>query len=340
MEPVIPAAAPRRNAVVVAILVIACVMLAVCVIWALRSSEGKHNAEVAAEREALKADREKLDFERHRLQAESDRLAAERKRAAALLPPDPLPPGIARGDKPGEFVNTKDDSTLVWVPPATFVMGRSGPTAHEHQKPPREVTIASGYFIGKFEVTRGQMRRFCAEAGQKMPSPVFMVRDELVKKGKIHDLSPVTVKTWAEANAYCEWAGLRLPTETEWEYAARGSDGRDYPWGNESPKVRLRHYGEFVWNHPSESYERGPAPIGSFPAGVSPFGCHDMSGNVSEWTSDRFQLYDGADRRDEHVVRGGSFSQVNPDYSLVAAGRWFVKGDIADDDDIGFRVAR
>ncbi len=102
------------------------------------------------------------------------------------------------------------------------------------------------------------------------------------------DKLPVTSITWFAARDYCKAQGKRLPSESEWEKAARGKDGREYPWGNDWDETRL-NIGT------GDGWEEGVAPVGSYPKGISPYGVHDMAGNVMEWTADWYQAYPGSD---------------------------------------------
>jgi len=163
---------------------------------------------------------------------------------------------------------------------------------------------------------------------------------------------PLTCVDWISADAYCAWAGGRLPTETEWEYAARGQDGRRFPWGNETNAAPdlVNSCGKVCQDHINQlgtralkKYPMGlawpdTAPVGSFPANASPFGALDMLGSVQEWTASRFETYPGQDPEiyahvgaDARIVRGGA---------PVAAWMRFWHGQNARTPTLGFRCAR
>ena len=262
-------------------------------------------------------------------------------------PPTPLPEGLAWGEADGEVVNLKDGSALVWVPAGAFRMGAQD--GDRDERPVHEAKV-SGLFVGKHEVTWAQLERFCAETSR--PAPVNVI-DEHPGHYEAGPRDPAFHVTWEDARAYCAWAGLRLPTEAEWEYAARGADGRRFPWGNNEPvDARLANLADDSaraaapdWQT-TAGYDDGHvylSPVGAFPAGASPFGCLDMAGNVWEWVEDAYRPYDdqeaGADEGQplERVVRGGSWCYALNDCrasnraSQDPAGRF---------DSVGFRVAR
>jgi formylglycine-generating enzyme len=171
-----------------------------------------------------------------------------------------------KGPESGEVrINTKDGAEMVWVPAGEFLMGTT--ENYPDQMPQRRVYL-DGYWMYKYPVTAGQYRKFCNETGHPMPN---------VTGVEWKDDYPITWVTWDDAAEYAEWAGVRLPTEAQWEKAARGTDGRLYPWGNEWDSSRCA---------PSISADCEIPPLGSHPEGASPYGCLDMAGYVLEWCSD------------------------------------------------------
>jgi formylglycine-generating enzyme required for sulfatase activity len=192
----------------------------------------------------------------------------------------------------------KDGSVAVYIPPGEFPMGLSlYPDGDEY---PQHAVYLNGFWIGKYEITNDQYRR-CVDAGA------------CKKPNKLSDNPgncPVIYVNWYDAQDYARWAGGRLPTEPEWEKAARGTDGRTYPWGD-------------VWDpNKCNTKDGGPGeltPVGKYsPAGDSPYGVSDMAGNVWEWTSSLLKPYpynpsDGredSNSEEDRVVRGGSKNDV------------------------------
>ena len=200
------------------------------------------------------------------------------------------------------------DYSLVYIPAGSFLMG-TVPTPFrktDHEEPQREVTL-DAFYIGKLPVSNGQYSRFLEAKGGRPPrfhdDPRFNATD-----------CPVVGVSWYDALAYLTWlneltnGSYRLPTEAEWEKTARGTDGRIYPWGNEWD-VSKGNFGEIRLKRTT--------PVGSYPGGVSPYGCLDMGGNVYEWCNDWFhpETYKyspaenpgGAADGRRKVIRGGSW---------------------------------
>jgi hypothetical protein len=187
-------------------------------------------------------------------------------------------------------------------------MGSPEGIGSENEHPLHVVTL-DPFWIDETEVTQGHYQS-CVEAGVCDAKDVHGY-DPWTKWG-----DPVEV-TWDVAQAYCLWAGGRLPTEAEWEKAARGSDARAYPWGEAQPDCSRANHDSVVG-----SCSKGVTPAGSFPAGVSPYGALDMAGNVAEWVSDRYdsgyyagspeQNPPGPDVGKGRVVRGGSWVDSYP----------------------------
>ncbi len=184
------------------------------------------------------------------------------------------------------------DIEMIYVPPGDFIMGTDeADMGHDHKWGPRHThAMPYGYWIGRTDVTWRQYLAFCAATGHAEPSaPDWGRKDD----------HPVVNVTWEDANAYCDWAGLRLPTEAEWEKAARGADGRKYPWGNEWDGSKCNH-GRASGGDASDGFEY-TSPVGAFPNGASPYGALDMAGNV-------YQFCDGwYEPTLSRVCRGGSW---------------------------------
>lgn len=218
--------------------------------------------------------------------------------------PTPVPPTPTDTPVPGPVAGEtrvweKDGSVVVYIPPGEFLMGLSlYPEGSEY---PQHTVYVDGFWIGKYEVTMAQYRR-CVEAGA-------CHRTEELYARKPEDF-PVVYVNWYRAQEYAQWAGGRLPTEAEWEKAARGTDGRTYPWGDMWDPTRC---------NTKDSGPGGRTPVGAYsPAGDSPYGVSDMAGNVWEWTSSLLRPYpynpsDGREdphSKEDRVIRGGGWSYV------------------------------
>ena len=184
----------------------------------------------------------------------------------------------------------------VYIPGGPFILGSD--TGLEDETP-RQESVLSGYNIDIYAVTNAEYKEFVDAVGH---TPPRNWNEGTYADGM--DDHPAIWVTWHDAEAYCHWAGKRLPTELEWEKAARGEDGRTYPWGDAFDQTKCNS---------QESGEKGTVPVGSYADGVSLFGAYDMAGNVWEWTVDWYQGYRGTlyelSRYGEtfKVLRGGSW---------------------------------
>ncbi len=211
----------------------------------------------------------------------------------------------------------------VFIPKGEFTMGSTEDDIHWAAKkffsesvefyldetPARRVSL-DDYYIDRHEVTVAQYKRYLEETGGAKPK--FLDHSKYNQPDQ-----PVVGMTWQQAADYCRWAGKRLPSEAEWEHAARGPDALRYPWGNDPEELKANVRGK------KDGY-RYTAPVGRFPEGVSPYGVHDMAGNVWEWTQDWYQPYPGNEHKNEmygetlKVIRGGSwFSNLDLARSAV-----------------------
>jgi formylglycine-generating enzyme required for sulfatase activity len=220
-----------------------------------------------------------------------------------------------------------DSATYVFVPEGEFTMGSED--SRTDAQPPHTVFL-SDYWIMQTEVTNSQYK-LCVEAGVCTPPANDRWNDS------IYADHPVTQVTWQQAYEYARWIGGRLPTEAEWEKAARGVDGRIYPWGNELQGETLLNY----------NFSTGDTvPVGSYPAGASVYGVLDMAGNVEEWVADWYapDYYASAPTQDPsgpeegvlRVLRGGSYFSNRQ--AILATSREKALPD-THFDSVGFRVS-
>jgi len=237
---------------------------------------------------------------------------------------------------------------MVRMPGGTFTMGRDdGP---EDERPAHRVTLAP-FELDRLPVTNALFARFLNAVGPRNARGENLFDDD-DSDARIHKVAggwtadpgfedhPVVEASWAGARDYCTWAGKRLPTEAEWEFAARGAEGRAYPWGNQPPEATRARYGAAFNAH---------VPVGRYQAGATPEGLLDMAGNVWQWLSSAYRPYpyrpdDGReDLRDVRVVRGtrGGCHDCRPeDLRATERGRRVSRAPQAGHHNIGFRCAR
>lgn len=226
---------------------------------------------------------------------------------------------------PGTKVNSKDGAAMVYVPAGDFVMGATDdqveswyqsaqkvidvPRSAFADAAPQHDVYLDGYWIYKTPVTVAQYKQFCTATGHQMPAP---------PDWGWKDDHPIVNVTWSDAQLYCKWAGKRLPTEAQWEKAARGTKAQVFPWGNDYDETRL----QCSKNTPSDA--ASTAPVGSFPSGASPYGCLDMAGNAWQWCADWY----GADYYKTSPKRNPS-GPNSGEYRVIRGGSWRYGGPIS-----------
>lgn len=183
------------------------------------------------------------------------------------------------------MISDKDGAVLAYVPEGEFLMGANYEPSPDDQSPsysdnqPQHSVSLDAFWIDQTEVTNRQYA-LCVSAGEcALPLSLKSPMRSTYYDDPQFENYPVIYVEWGMAKTYCEWVGRRLPTEAEWEKAARGTDGRAYPWGNNPPNDNLLNY---------NSLERDTTEVGKYPQGQSPFGVYDLAGNVWEWGSDWF----------------------------------------------------
>jgi len=182
-----------------------------------------------------------------------------------------------------EIVNTRfslvDGMPQVSIPTGTFHMGRFDVRAAPDEFPAHDVTL-DAYWMDQLEVTNAMYQLCVAAVTCTLPQNFGTARKADYYKNPDYKDYPVVYVTWGQAKTYCEWAGRRLPTEAEWERAARGDDMRTFPWGEDKADYRFANFNMLVTD---------TSRVGSYPLGASPFGVLDMAGNVAEWTNDIYR---------------------------------------------------
>ncbi|MBN1583608.1 MAG: formylglycine-generating enzyme family protein, partial [Anaerolineae bacterium] len=256
------------------------------------------------------------------------------------MPPTPtLTPTLGLGST---HISEQDGMVMVYVPAGEFLMGspNAGQDAQDDEKPQHTVYL-DAFWIDQTEVTNAMFARFVSDTGYETGAQARGWAWVLVgtqwkevtgadwqhPQGPITSIDglddhPVVQIGWDDANAYCQWAGRQLPTEAQWEKAARGTDGLVYPWGDsfDGSKLNFCDANCFIdWQDADsdDGYAR-TAPVGSYPAGASPYGGLDMIGNVWEWVLDWYgrsyyasspdQNPTGPTTGEERGLRGGGWS--------------------------------
>ena len=250
------------------------------------------------------------------------------------------PPEVTAGMSAPLYYNEtrigKEPNPMVLVPAGKYTRGSDNRLPDEG---PSYAAETEAFWIDKYEVTNLQYKQFIDATNRKSPTHF---RNRTYPDGKVDH--PVVYVTWHDAHDYCEWAGKRLPTDIEWEKAARGTDDRDYPWGNTFDVSRLNS--PLRWK--SLNMEGDTTPAGAFEGGKSPYDLYDMAGNVWEWTDSWYTQYPGNTWASENygemykVLKGGSWwdcSYYQCGVSAPVFNRSYFKQNVKNAS-FGFRCAK
>ena len=238
-----------------------------------------------------------------------------------------------------DFVGTLG-SQMLFIPSTTFVMGSTHPDAPGNEQPPTRVTLGR-YYLSRHPITNAEYEKF---------DPAHKAR----RGSWADERHPAIYVSYLDAVKFCQWLSgkerkrFRLPTEAEWEWAAKGADGRTYPWGEQTGLGTVANFADALTTFPwrdaqvNDGYAE-TSPVGAYPGGVGPFGIDDMAGNVWEWCLDFFDAYKGGEKTNprgplngtQRVYRGGSWKSRFA--SLKTTTRGYNLPTYASND-VGFRV--
>jgi formylglycine-generating enzyme required for sulfatase activity len=268
----------------------------------------------------------------------------------------PVQEEITNEGSQGEITD-KSGVEMVFVPAGEFTMGSDAKCetykddcsidTFSGENPPHMVSLAD-FYIDKYEVTNAHYKDCVAEGACNEPTEFSSATRDSYYEDSQYENYPVVFVDWNMAKLYCEWRGARLPTEAEWEKAARGENALIYPWGNDFDGS-LTNFCDKNCEYPfaNMDYDDGyqdTSPMGTYPGGVSPYGAHDMAGNVFEWVNSAWAPYpyNDKDGREDlalamRVFRGGSLGE--PYYHLRTSARNFAP-QATSFYFIGFRCAR
>lgn len=231
---------------------------------------------------------------------------------------------------PPEARNTPIDAEeMVLIPAGAVRLGTDNKTdlTFGTEANTRMVSVEA-FYINKYEVTNKQYAKFTSETGHRKPK--FWEDPRLNAPNQ-----PVVGVNWEDAQAYAAWTGKRLPTTNEWEKAARGTDSRLYPWGNHYDAARGNFDDGGSMDGSTDGYAMTPAPVGNFRNGLSPYGLHDMAGNVWEWVIEHSEITG----EEIYAIRGGSWTNGAGDTRTTVA--YIYPAQCSDhSSSVGFRCAK
>jgi len=296
----------RRKALLVATL-ITCITLAmvggslhVMKLGSLRMDEmqAKSSYDVADMSKHVRAAGEEIHLQQAHEKRAGHTVSYTEGEAAALLSPE----------------QWDDLAWMVTIPAGVFVMGSDDPHTAEQNRPAHKVNMPA-YKIDKYLITQAEYARFVA-ANHYRP-PLNWEGGKIANGMVTH---PVTMISWYNARDYCTWVGKRLPSEAEWEKAARGADARRWPWGSQMQPTNLNTY--YKVGHTTE--------VNHYPQGASPYGVMDMAGNVQQWVADQFSAYPGATagqtifepKASDPDYQRGSDEKERLIYRVMRGGSW------------------